>query len=637
MSNSNGILNFKFNRYEPPIFKEVKDGELVLYGRNPNDLYPDFLIDLYNKSTNHAAAINAKFRYTFGGGWIVDAKVMSLEDRAIYENKLKVINKAGDSLNDLCGKIGIDYYIHGAFAIEVIYAKTGNKWAELNFVPISGVRALKLKDGEVKYCYLPNWRGVSKYESAKDKEGFKEWYPFGSDKGGNSELFYYRNFRPVKSGESDVYAQPTYMAAIPWIDLDSRTGTFHLNNLRNNFSVGSILNLFNGEPTPERKDQIIKELKAHFAGENAEETGGVMVAFNKPGSTPATMDRLSAGDQDKLYLQVAEFARTGIFTAHNIPQSIMSIPVDGVVFSKDDIEKDFEFYNNTYIKPIRVNVFERTINYLMSFNGLKPLFRLKPVTLFQISDVIDEDKSKTLQAINNLAPHVAAKVLENLSKEQILGLVGIEPQLTTTTTTTNIQEFNQAEEIEMFFSFDLAVDEEGKLFTDSYYKNLHFAKILDIDLSEFDADMLSIIQKNPEISIEALAVALKKDEAKVQERLNRLIDNNALSGSLGNLKITKVANNTIKAEDIVLDIQVRYFYEGPDDSRTRTWCKDMLERSRSRKNGFTFAELQAIEPSDANYDGNNFNNRGGFWTRKGGGETTTYCRHKWVAKSVRVK
>jgi hypothetical protein len=63
----------------------------------------------------------------------------------------------------------------------------------------------------------------------------------------------------------------------------------------------------------------------------------------------------------------------------------------------------------------------------------------------------------------------------------------------------------------------------------------------------------------------------------------------------------------------------------------------MLAKSESKKQGYTFAELQSLKASEANYDGNNFNNRGGFWTRKGTNETTTFCRHKWVAKSVRIK
>lgn len=629
------FFNLKFNKYEPPIFKEVKDGSLVLYGKNANDLYPDYLIDLYNKSTNHAAAVNAKIRYTVGGGWVVDSSVMSLENQAIYINYIKVVNESGDSLNDLTQKLAIDYYLQGAFAIEVIFGKTGKKWAGLNFVPISLVRALKVSENEVKYCYLPNWKGITKYDNAKTKDGFKEWYPFGSDKGSGSQLLYYRNFRPNKNGETDVYAQPSYTASIPWIEVDSRTGVFHLNNIRHNFTVGSLLNLFNGDPTPERRAQILAELKNHFAGENAEETGGVMVAFNKPGTTPATLDRLSAGDQDKLYLQVAEFARTGIFTAHNIPQSIMSIPVTGVMFSRDQINSDFEFFNNTLITPIRVGVFERTINFLMQYNGLQPLFRLKPVSVFQTGDNSSDENAKIIQALNSLAPSFANKVLDSMTTDEIRALVGLEPKVVSTTTKTNIQEFSQAQDIETLFTFDLAVTEEGELFTDEYYRTLHMAKVLDIKLTDFDADMLSVIQKNPTISLDALAIGLKKPTEKVQASLNRLIESGALVGSLGNLKISKVANNTIKEEDIALDIQVRYFYEGPNDSKTRDWCKERL--ANQPKNGYTFEQLQALKPSDANYDGNNFNNRGGFWTRKNTNDTTTYCRHKWVAKSVRIK
>ena len=105
--------------------------------------------------------------------------------------------------------------------------------------------------------------------------------------------------------------------------------------------------------------------------------------------------------------------------------------------------------------------------------------------------------------------------------------------------------------------FEVNFNEQGYPEKDVHFKSLYFGKILEADLSGIDADILAAIKSNPKISVEELAQALDVPLAKMSDKLNRLFDIGALTGDLGNLKISKVASNTIAEKDIVLDIVVR--------------------------------------------------------------------------------
>lgn len=627
------IVHINFSQYKPPMFKEAKAGSLVLYGKSANDLYPDYLIDLYNESTNHKAVIDAKIRYTTGGGWTVDTIGMDIATRAIYEDKMRKINEQGDSLTDLTNKISPDFQIFNAFAIEVVYNKSRSKWVSLNYIPISRIRAYKTESGEIKYIHLTDWKGVNSYDKAKEigkDRDFREWSAFGSnEKPDASELFYYRTFRPIKSGEVDVYAVPSYSAAIPWIELDKRTGYFHLNNIKNNFTAGTIINMFNGDPTPEQKEEIERGLKEKFAGDNADDTGGIMLVFNKQGSDAPTVTRLQAGDMDKMYLQVAEFARQGILTIHNMHSVLAGIATAGALGQRNEIETAYELFYSTYIVPVKEQVFERSINHLMRYNGLEPKYKLRDVK--PLNFIFSE---------STITQYTPRDVMSSLIEKQLgVDFSDIQQKLS----------FSKAEKNpfdglgEVFSDEDILGEYGVTLNADGYpeesemqFKSMHMAKILDIKLTGLDAEILAAIKSNPKISVKELAEALKQTEAVITEKLNRLIEVKALTGELGNLKISKIADNTLKEEDVTLEIAVRYKYDGPFDSKNRTWCRDMMLKTNT---GVLYKreEIDGISKSPDAPSGSPWLYRGGFYHNPKTGVTTPYCRHSWKAVTVKIK
>jgi len=68
--------------------RENKDEAFIKYGEN--NLYPNYLIDLYNHSTIHASCVNAIVEAVRGEGLVT-------EDESV----LDYANKTGESWNDI--------------------------------------------------------------------------------------------------------------------------------------------------------------------------------------------------------------------------------------------------------------------------------------------------------------------------------------------------------------------------------------------------------------------------------------------------------------------------------------------------------------------------------------------------------
>ena len=123
--NKENILIFNFEANKPPVFKEERGKDYIVYGTEApyKNLYPDYLVELYNTSGKHNSIVNGKTNYISGRGWRVDETVRTLEDKVKLEN---FINHVGnDSLFELTKKIVKDIELFGGYALEVIVTKDG--------------------------------------------------------------------------------------------------------------------------------------------------------------------------------------------------------------------------------------------------------------------------------------------------------------------------------------------------------------------------------------------------------------------------------------------------------------------------------------------------------------------------------
>ena len=147
------IIVLRFADSKIPLFKETRNKDYIKYG--DDNLYPDYLNFLYNKSAKHNAIINGKASYIFGNG---------------YDNGNFIINRNSESLNDISKKCIKDIEIYGGYKLEVIWNFKG-KIAEIYHVEYSCLR--KAKDGG--FYFKESWQVNCRDEERFINEVVQNW------------------------------------------------------------------------------------------------------------------------------------------------------------------------------------------------------------------------------------------------------------------------------------------------------------------------------------------------------------------------------------------------------------------------------------------------------------------------------
>ena len=122
-SNKSEISFVNLNTYTSPEIKEVNNREWMEYGKDNN--YFQFLIDRYNGSPTNNAAINGISQAIYGKGLnATDAHRKPNE----YAQMVTLLHK--DTVRKLC----YDLKLMGQCAIQVIYNKSRNKIAKIEYI-----------------------------------------------------------------------------------------------------------------------------------------------------------------------------------------------------------------------------------------------------------------------------------------------------------------------------------------------------------------------------------------------------------------------------------------------------------------------------------------------------------------------
>ena len=143
------VKSHSFEAIPLPTFRELRNKDYVLFGEN--NLYPQKLIELFQGSAIHHTAIEAKTAAIKGEGFEVYGETE--------------INGNGESLNDLFAKIALDYTLFGGFALNIVWARSGERVAEMYHLPFANVRSGKMNDLDrvEEYFYSSDWSNTRKY------------------------------------------------------------------------------------------------------------------------------------------------------------------------------------------------------------------------------------------------------------------------------------------------------------------------------------------------------------------------------------------------------------------------------------------------------------------------------------------
>lgn len=676
----NDVLIIKFDDSKIPEFKEIRGKQWVYFGED--NMYPDYLVKLFNKSAKHNAIINGKVNYINGEGFFSKVENDST-NRFIYR-----MNSAGEGLNDIAKKCALDIEIFGGFYLNFIPDKLG-RLSEIYHLDFNKVRA---NDDGSQFFYKNDW------SSSKEKP--KE-YPAFNPKKMVPSIFQFKEYRPGLR----TYPLPGYVGSINYIESDIEVSKHTLTNAKSGFSVSKLVNFFNGEPAPEMQRDIQKRLEKKFTGSDGSK---IMVSFNNDVLKAPTILDLGASDLTKEDFQrVDALIVSNIMAGHQITTpTLFGIAEPGKLGTKNELRMAYEIFNNTYVSN-KQRTLEKVFNYIAKLKGIEAELFIRPVdpvgieftdtTLLQaaprswllekmgidplkypdapvgkdgtgVVPIAQESDNPVNSVLTNLTGRQHQQISRvvrqytqgKLTKEQAslmlkngfgfsdddvnnyLGLndAKFSADLNEVDVAMMLLEVGEnADSFHTVFSTDalFTSNKEVEDFEEVFYKKDVFAVAEKV--STIEASILNLIKKDPKITPKVVSQALNITENYANQIMTDLVNK-------GLLKVSTEGADAIVVRSLVKDIppvitevrkvlpeiMIKYSYEPKAGLKavingTRPFCRMMMADKRY----FTRQQIEIISQS-LGYS--LWDRRGGFWNHGKGKETTAYCRHIWKTNIV---
>lgn len=601
------FYNDPVSSYKVPVFEKDKNKEWVNYGED--NCYPQYLVDLFNRSAKHNAILTAKQKYTYGRGLKIKEGLVT--DQAIKAQSFLVRPNNFETLSDIFNKVVLDKRLYGGYAIQVVWSKLSGKISQVYHMDFAKVRS---NVDNTSFFYSDNW--------ADYRPKVTEYDAFNPDKREGVQILYYREYRPNLS----TYPLPDYIGAIPYIESDVEVANFHRANLQNNFFFGGILNFNNGIPTDEEQRALVRRINnKHGSTDNA---GRWIINFSDGSDKAPNVISLQPTELDKQFDILNDTIQQEIFVAHRVTSPIfMGIRVEGQLGGRNEMVDAFKLFEQNEIKPDQQH-FEELFNYIIGLNGINQPYEVNPLEPFS-----PEFTEQTL--------------IQIATKNELREMAGL-PKLEEPTPITP-QAFSEDSEIEVFAEYGVDADDyfeiesrKLEIFEDHYSFESHL-EFNEQDLTEMsfaieslteeEKRLISQVKRDPLISKKDLAVNLEISEGKLDELIKSLKDKKVLTITEGawNVISTLPTQSAIgKIADELKKYEVRYKYQGPKDSKNRAFCKALLNLNKL----YTRDEINKISDRVGR---NVWTKRGGWYTKPGTDIHLPYCRHQWASILVKKK
>jgi ribosomal protein S25 len=648
-----------FAEARQPEYKEKKGIGYMLYG-DRND-YPNYLVELFNKSAKHNAIIKSKVHYITGNGWTGSNEAQTF---------IAKVNRM-ESLDELTRKVSLDVELFGGYYLELIWSATG-QLSEIWHCDYTKIRTNK---DNTQFWYKDDWKD--------NKEDFIVYPAFNPSFTTGKQILYVKEYRP----DMGIYSLPGYFGALNYIESDIEISKTVLGNAQTGFSASKLITLPNGEPSDDEKRNIEKRFTNRFSGSDGKK---FILAFVNDSARKPIVEDLGASDITKEdFAKVDSLIQTNIFSGHQITTpSIFGIAEAGKLGARSEMRDGYEIFKNTYVNSKQMHL-EGVFNMLANFRGIEdPALKITPTEPIGIefTEAILKEiapKEWLLEKagidITKYPPAVAGTPTEQLSvNEHIKSLKGREWQ----NMQRIIREFTKgkinreqatamlktgyalsdeeittwlgSEELEFAdqdFTLFLEFGEDKNKFN-IWKTKQRFSDEEDLqtfaDVSQLESNILDQISKQKDVTPEVLAKVLKTDVKTINNVLADLEERGILkskSTSIGkgidkNVIIERELTKPLAkiVEDVkptTTEILIRYSYawiagySNADIDTSRPFCKTLLDANR-------FYSRSDIEQMSARLGYSVWDRRGGWWTKPSGKHSES-CRHQWQTNVVTRK
>ena len=612
---SNQLMVLTFAEARQPEYREKKgEGEGYIEFGKKND-YPNYLVDLFNKSAKHNAIIKGKVNYITGNGFKIKEGVDPIGEQFIAQ-----ANRV-ESLTEVLRKASIDIELFGGAYLQIIWSVTGENLAEVYHVDYTKIRT---NADNTQFWYSENWED-RKYK----REVFNG---FNSQLRQGTQIMYLKEYRP----NLNAYALPGYFGALNYVESDIEISKHVLGNAQTGFSASKLITLPNGEPSDDEKRQIERKFTDRFTGSDGKK---FILSFVNDASRKPVIEDLGASDITKEdFGNVDKMIQQNIFAGHQITApDLFGISTPGQLGTRQQMRDSYEIFKNTYVNDKQIFL-EQVFSLLAKLHGASSELQIVPVEPIGIdfSEAIILQVAPKQWILEKLGIDMTQyQQAEIVPEEQAVEVQQSKIQFSEDEVVSVFEEFGVSKsEYSIFKSkevFSSNVSEEEEAF------HLEFAEQA---LSGLEANILDLIQKDKRITAEVIAGTIGVDIDIINRVLDGLDKRGILSSSVSRgiteRKLSKPLSELNAPKPTTTSFMVRYSYEWrsdiPSNERnsadhpSRQFCARLMQLDRL----YSRAEIEAIS---ARLGYSVFDRRGGWWTQPNGNHSPS-CRHRWFAQTI---
>lgn len=374
------IVKFEKHIEGSPITRNSQQG-WISWGLK-NDM-PNQLLNLYNESPTHRAAINFGVQSICAGG--IDYDAMGVDGSQIYPNYYQ-------SWDEIIRSIALDYMLYGSYAIQIIMNKD-RKTYSFYHIPLEKVRWSEYdEDGQItSYWISSDWTAVGQNPpiqipaiDMREEQRIEYGQPY---------LYVYRNYDPTMT----YYTSPHYTAGIKAIQAEGQFLTYDLKHIVNGFTAAGVLTLPEVDDDTQKK-AIINNIQTMFTG--SEQANQIAITFRTNlEDQPVVWTPFSDNGKVNQYAESNLRTQARILASHNIPDASLcglpSIGNNGFSSEADKLETAFQLYQRLTGNYHRQCVI-KTLNFMLKMNGIDVEIIQKPLRFNDFGN--DDDKSETTEA-----------------------------------------------------------------------------------------------------------------------------------------------------------------------------------------------------------------------------------------------
>jgi hypothetical protein len=576
--NESNIVSLKLSEYVAKSDAEKVDRKgWVNYG-DQND-FPQYLRDLAHESPVHGSLVVAI-------GDMIAGKGIESEQ---YQAELDALD-----INNLTYACAHDLKLFGGFFIEVIWSNDRTVISKLNAIPFEECRiAVNADDdSEIGIFHSYDWANTRKKRNTPE---FIPKYNYLTREQEPRQIYWCFTYTG-----SDTYPRPDYWSAINYIELDKQISIFHINQISNGLFPSTIINFYNGQATPEQKQQMMMDWENKMSG--ARNAGKVVMFFNERDQPKTEITPFPVNDADKQYQLMDTTATQKIITAHRVTTPLLFgiRETSGFGSNKDEMATGLEIFNKQVIEPYQDKI-NTSIEELLSNQLPGVTFEIIPNTPLAV-----EQAEVVADTTGGTTADVAATALNGA---QITSLVDIVMQ-----SALGAIPVTSAKAIVQAGFPTLTTEQVDAIFNDVMPGSLQPQEV-----------MMSDEKKKDDSTVGDALIALGEDWKEEWILIDSYNADEEIEHEFA-VRTGAARPGSKSEQDAIIDGKyfiTRYVYAGSfTHDNMRPFCKKMIEAGKLyRKEDIVSMENVAVNPGWGPNGADTYD----IWFYKGGGN----CRHFW--------